>query len=725
MKKLILLLLLFARGYAQTCTLTTPVITNLGTTTATASWTKGAGVVGMTFQVYTMPGRVLFYSNFSSFQTLYNISGLSANTNYRVVVDATCFPSASVYDSVNFTTRSTNIIYTPMTAAGYQFKYLKADSGLAPPFRDTAAGRGVVRAGLIVCNSSDNKLYAYNGTYWELIQGVQSAAAKVDSVTLHIDTLKYWINGVSYGYKIPYTLTDVVANGNVAGGTIIMDGNDIESVNTMTAENIVINNSSILYKDVEIFSNDSDAVTLSAPLAQRGDSVLTRVTGTNHLGIKAVSDLVGEGWLKTGNAGTTAWTNFIGTTDAVPVIVSSNNSPVFYGFNHYTARIIANMGDVGDLHNGCALNVDDSLKIASVANDANTIKFGVNTISPVTTFQVVGTSTMQSINPVTDSAYDLGDNTHRWKDLYLTGSSIHLGNTKLTDSGYTGATSAGKVLTISTAGKATWLVPSSSTIDSTIWQTKFRTDSMRTALYIAINSNTASIAGKINTADSGTAFITPTNLRNGTYTLANKTFIAPALGIPASGVMTNVTGTASGLTAGNATTLETARTIRGVSFNGSANIDFAIGDTALTSGTTFTTPSNITTSTVFEIELVGGGGGGGGVNVTNAKAGAGGAGGALKAWVTNLSPSTAYTYAIGSNGTGGNNTGGNGTDGTNTTITFNGYTLTGNKGIGGLGGAQGASGTGGTATNGQINITGQDGSSSPSASGVVAGFGLG
>src|SRR5579872_231052 len=39
----------------------------------------------------------------------------------------------------------------------------------------------------------------------------------------------------------------------------------------------------------------------------------------------------------------------------------------------------------------------------------------------------------------------------------------------------------------------------------------------------------------------------------GTQTLSNKTFVAPALGTPASGVATNLTGTASGLTAGTAT----------------------------------------------------------------------------------------------------------------------------------------------------------------------------
>ena len=63
----------------------------------------------------------------------------------------------------------------------------------------------------------------------------------------------------------------------------------------------------------------------------------------------------------------------------------------------------------------------------------------------------------------------------------------------------------------------------------------------------------------------------------GSQTLTNKTLTSPtlttpALGTPASGVMTNVTGTASGLTAGNATALATARNIAGVSFNGTADI---------------------------------------------------------------------------------------------------------------------------------------------------------
>ena len=56
--------------------------------------------------------------------------------------------------------------------------------------------------------------------------------------------------------------------------------------------------------------------------------------------------------------------------------------------------------------------------------------------------------------------------------------------------------------------------------------------------------------------------------------VAGTDYIAPggALGTPSSGVATNLTGTASGLTAGATTALATTRTIGGSSFNGTANV---------------------------------------------------------------------------------------------------------------------------------------------------------
>lgn len=67
-------------------------------------------------------------------------------------------------------------------------------------------------------------------------------------------------------------------------------------------------------------------------------------------------------------------------------------------------------------------------------------------------------------------------------------------------------------------------------------------------------------------------------------TLSSPVLTAPALGTPASGVATNLTGTAAGLTAGTATKLQTARTIAGTSFDGSANI--ALANKFIVQGTT-------------------------------------------------------------------------------------------------------------------------------------------
>lgn len=117
---------------------------------------------------------------------------------------------------------------------------------------------------------------------------------------------------------------------------------------------------------------------------------------------------------------------------------------------------------------------------------------------------------------------------------------------------------------------------------------------------------------------------------------------------------------------------------------------------------TWTTPSDITTSTKFKLTLTGGGGAGGG-NSPNSCGGGGGA--TCIVWVTGLSPSTGYNGVIGAGGAG--STSATGADGVDTTITIGATTYTAGKGAGG---GQGSSiGLGGTATNGTINISGGDG----------------
>ena len=159
----------------------------------------------------------------------------------------------------------------------------------------------------------------------------------------------------------------------------------------------------------------------------------------------------------------------------------------------------------------------------------------------------------------------------------------------------------------------------------------------------------------------------------------------------------------------------------------------------VTSGTTWTSPAGITSSTIFEFTVIGAGGGGGGGSNPGAAGGGGGGGTAIYS-VSGLAPSTGYTIAIGAGGTGGSS-GGGGFSGGNTTITINGTTITGSGGGGGAnsgscGTANGVTtcsqgGAGGTATNGTLNIRGEAGKNGSTAAvagangGSSAGYGTG
>lgn len=127
----------------------------------------------------------------------------------------------------------------------------------------------------------------------------------------------------------------------------------------------------------------------------------------------------------------------------------------------------------------------------------------------------------------------------------------------------------------------------------------------------------------------------------------------------------------------------------------------------LTSGTSYTTPSNCT-AIYFELWGAGGSGGRGG------SVGGGGGSGAYCAKYATVTGNTAYTIAVGSGGAAPTSNNGNGNTGGTTSITIGATTYSATGGTGGsgnpVGGTNSASGgNGGTATNGDINISGQYG----------------
>jgi len=131
----------------------------------------------------------------------------------------------------------------------------------------------------------------------------------------------------------------------------------------------------------------------------------------------------------------------------------------------------------------------------------------------------------------------------------------------------------------------------------------------------------------------------------------------------------------------------------------------------LTSGTSYTTPAGCNS---ILVEALGGGGGGArGAGLP----GSGGGGGYVKKYFT-VSPSISYTYAIGAGGA-SRTSDGTGNSGGNTTFTVGVTTITAGGGTGGINNSASTS-TGGTATNGDINVPGQNSVSAASA-GVTAG----
>jgi len=122
----------------------------------------------------------------------------------------------------------------------------------------------------------------------------------------------------------------------------------------------------------------------------------------------------------------------------------------------------------------------------------------------------------------------------------------------------------------------------------------------------------------------------------------------------------------------------------------------------LTSGTSYTTPSNCNS---IYVEAVGGGGGGGMGNGSNPY-GVPGSAGAYVSKYFSVSSSTSYSYAIGAAGTGATSNGSNGSSGGSTTFTVSGTTVTATGGNGGGYTTQTTGQNSGvTATNGDLNAS--------------------
>ncbi len=153
-----------------------------------------------------------------------------------------------------------------------------------------------------------------------------------------------------------------------------------------------------------------------------------------------------------------------------------------------------------------------------------------------------------------------------------------------------------------------------------------------------------------------------------------------------------------------------------------AMLPYSSGMTFITSGTTYTTPANITTLTRFKFTIIGAGGGGGGMNTTNGHGTGGGSGCVGVFFSAAFTPSTAYTIAIGAAGTGGDNTPNNGVAGGDTVLTIGSFVFTAHGGGGGADTSNTPVGGAGGTCSGLFTYTipGQNGQGTGTASAVGA-----
>ena len=103
---------------------------------------------------------------------------------------------------------------------------------------------------------------------------------------------------------------------------------------------------------------------------------------------------------------------------------------------------------------------------------------------------------------------------------------------------------------------------------------------------------------------------------------------------------------------------------------------------ALTSGSSYTLPSQLIVGAKFKVTIIGAGGGGGGHSAsTNSMTGGGGSGGVLVVILTYVAGVGSFSYSVGGGGSGG--TAGSGSSGGDSTVTYNGITYTAGGGGGG------------------------------------------
>ena len=240
--------------------------------------------------------------------------------------------------------------------------------------------------------------------------------------------------------------------------------------------------------------------------------------------------------------------NVTGNADTATKLATSRNinGVAFDGSAAITVKAsTTNALTIGTGLSGTSFDGSGAVTVAIDSTVATLTGSQTLTNKTLTSPTINGATIGGSLIPSTDVTYDLGDATHRFRDLYLSGSTIKLGTATLSASGTGLALGGSAVVTIGDTGTVT---------------------------------NTM-LAGSI-----ANSKLTNSSVTIGTTAFAlgdSKTTLAGLTSVTSTGFTGALTGNAS-----TATTLQTPRAIQGVNFDGSAAITVVTAGTGVTvSGT--------------------------------------------------------------------------------------------------------------------------------------------
>ena len=268
---------------------------------------------------------------------------IANGTNNNVAIDSMSFyritaPTAA-FTITGFTNGSDGRLLTIINASSFAMT-LKHQSVLS-----TAANRINTGGSDIVVPSNGVVSFVYNATLTNWIvsstQGVSPSFSSIatGALTDSIVTVDSGVLGKSspQTYISTYTWSLLGNSGTTAGtnfiGTtdaqsLVFKTNNTEALRMLTSGNIGINTTTPSYK-LDINANTGGT---GNPLRLQGlqagatsDSIISSNAGIlRRLSIAQI--LSSGGWSTLGNSGTTAGTNFIGTTDAVDLVFKTNSA---------------------------------------------------------------------------------------------------------------------------------------------------------------------------------------------------------------------------------------------------------------------------------------------------------------------------------------------------------------------------------------------------------------